>query len=362
MKAIIFKHLSLYQTQICKGIAILFIVMHNFLSRLGSPPGHNEFTFDKERLPDALAVFEADGGELFRVFMTFLGHYGVQVFIFLSAYGLVRSIATQPKTWHGFMYKRIKQLMLPMLLVMIFYLLLNYNYDGLFSAHDYIDVIKRLLFLSNFYPNEALLVIGPWWFLSLIMQFYCLFLPMRMMQERFGNKSLAMLSVMTIALSMQLYPWLLTHDIYLNATIFGHLPEFALGMYVASLDKIKVPVWLMMTAFMSLMLGNLYYYFWFIAPLCAVIVIMSMCGILLKYLPSKHPASKVLNYIGVLSLYIFLLNGIIRELFIILLAAEGYTLLTSLIYTTAVIILCIVLAFGFYLLDTIINTKSRKTE
>ncbi len=356
MKTITFSHLSLYQTQICKGIAILFIVIHNFLSKLGSPPWHNEFTFDGARLPEALAVIQGDGGEFFRVFMTFLGHYGVQVFIFLSAYGLVRSLENQPKTWSGFIYKRIKQLMLPMILVMIFYLLTR------MGAHDYFDIIKRLLFISNFYPNEALLVIGPWWFLSLIVQFYCLFMPMRMMQKRFGNKSLAILSVIAIIFSMQLYPWLLAHDIYLGAIIFGHLPEFALGMYVASLDKIKIPLWLICAAFVGLILGNIYYYFWFIAPLCAAIVIMFTCGILFKYMPSKHPAAKILNYIGVLSLYIFLLNGILREFFIVLLAAGGYSILTSLIYTAVVTIVCIVLAYGFYLLEAIINTKPRETQ
>lgn len=297
--------------------------------------------------------------------MTFLGHYGVQVFTFLSAYGLVRSIETQPKTWATFMFKRIKQLMLPMVLVMSFYLILNYYFDGIFSlrmgSHDYNDVLKRLVFIANLYPDEAFLVIGPWWFLSLIMQFYCLFLPMRVMQQRFGNKSLGILSVLAIVLGFQFYSWLLQHDIYLGASVLGHLPEFALGMYVASLDKIKVPVWLIMCASIGLILGNMDYYFWYIAPVCAIVVIMSLCGLLFKWLPATHLASRTLNYIGVLSLYIFLLNGIIREPFILLLVTQGYNLLTALLYTAVITVSCIAIAYGFYLLDTIINTKCRKT-
>jgi peptidoglycan/LPS O-acetylase OafA/YrhL len=365
MKTIPFKHLSLYQTEICKGIAILFIVIHNVLSKFGDIPAHNEFSFSAVRITQAINLMQAEPGEFFRVFMTFLGHYGVQVFIFLSSYGLVRSIETQPRTFSKFMAKRIHHLILPMLLVITFYLVLDHYYQGIFSirtgAYDYYDVVKRLLFISNFYPDGAFLVIGPWWFLSLIMQFYCIFLPLRKMQERFGNQSLLMLSIIAILISIQLFPWLKDkYDIYLTATILGHLPEFALGMYVASLDKIKVPVWLIILAVVGLILGNTYYDFWYIAPVCAIIVIMFICGMLFKYLPQTHAASRFLNYMGVLSLYIFLLNGVIREPFIILLIAKGYETMTALLYTAVITVLCIFFAYLFYTFDNALRAQFNK--
>ncbi|MFA6037158.1 MAG: acyltransferase [Legionellales bacterium] len=356
MSSFTFKHLSLYQTQICKGIAILFIVIHNLLAMLQNTLGHNEFDFDAQRINDAMAIVSADHLEFVRIFMTFLGHYGVQVFIFLSAYGLVRSIDTQPKMWVAFIFKRIRQLIIPMLLVMAFYLILNHYSDGIFSmrtgAHDYWDVVKRLLFISNFYPDEIFLVIGPWWFLSLIMQFYFIFLPLRTMQVRWGNVSLLFISLLGI---------LLTTQYALTATVLGHLPEFALGMYVASLDKIKVPIWLILLATMGLILGNMFYPFWFLAPVCAIIVIMFLCAIIFKYAREDNRILFLLNYIGVLSLYIFLLNGIIREPFVILLLTTKDGPWIQLLFAVLVTLICIILAQGFYILDSIINAKYRKT-
>lgn len=347
-----FKHLSLSQTQICKGIAILFIVIHNVLSKLYEAPWHNEFDFDAQRMQDALAIVSADPMEFIRVFMSFLGHYGVQIFIFLSAYGLVRSIATQPKTWSAFVFKRIEQLIIPMLLVMAFYLVLNHYSGGIFNMrtgqHDYWDVIKRLLFISNFYPGESVLVIAPWWFLSLIMQFYVIFLPLRAMIDRWGNLSLVFVSLLGILLSTQFD---------LTATVLGHMPEFALGMYIASLDKIKAPIWFVLLALVGLILGNTFYIFWFLAPVCAIIVIMFLCAVLFKYLPENNRMLLALNYIGVLSLYIFLLNGIIREPFILLLMVTKQGPLIELAFTILATLICIIFAQGFYSLEIAIKKR-----
>ncbi len=97
-----------------------------------------------------------------------------------------------------------------MILVMSFYLLLDYLFNGIFSArmgeHDFGDVILRLLFISNFMTQQAFLVIGPWWFLSVIVQFYCLFLLLHALQLRFGNISLLFLLLLSIMLMMMTYP------------------------------------------------------------------------------------------------------------------------------------------------------------
>jgi len=349
-----FAHLTKQQTYICKGIAILFIVIHNVVAKIPSAPGYNEFYFNGDYIEQALHMLYSDPAHLITVMMTFLGHYGVQVFIFLSAYGLVRSIALQPNTWKKFIHKRIVQLIIPMLFVMLFYLGLDYFFSGLFSLrsgeHDLFDVLKRMLFISNFIPGEAFLVIGPWWFLSMIMQFYLLFMPLRAMQMRYGNASLAVLSLLMIFIMIPLEPWLQHYGFSLTLTALGHLPEFALGMAVASLPKINVPLGLIILALVGLVLGNMFYLFWFFAPVCATLVIMFLCGLLLKQLPHTQHGVVMLHRIGVLSLYIFLLNGVIREPFV-LLASQVNTPLMSYACALVVVMLTLFIAHVFYTLE-----------
>ena len=298
--------------------------------------------------------------DILNVFMSFLGHYGVQIFTFLSAYGLMRSIEKQPQVWQKFVFKRMKQLFLPMLLVMVFYLLLDYYFDGIFSArlgeHDLWDVFYRMIFISNLLPGQAVLVIGPWWFLSMIMQFYCFFLLMHSMQLRWGNESLALLSLFSIIVAILVEPWLTQHNYLINATVLGHIPEFALGMYVGSLNKIKVPVWIIIAAGVGLILGNTWQLFWYFAPVCAIIVMMMLYIKLLKYTPENHFSLRALEYVGLLSMYLFLFNGVIREPFLPLAKAVNDPLM-SLAYTALVTCLCLITAQGFYSLELYLKKK-----
>ncbi|HEY3707185.1 MAG TPA: hypothetical protein VGL22_19145, partial [Terracidiphilus sp.] len=73
-------------TAVLKGLAILAIVFHNFF-HLISPVRQNEFVFH----PGLFAVFLQTVRQpslAIQAFFSFFGHFGVAVFIFLSAYGL----------------------------------------------------------------------------------------------------------------------------------------------------------------------------------------------------------------------------------------------------------------------------------
>lgn len=75
-------------SEIClsmKGIAILCIMMHNFLHCVYVE--ENEFTFslDNYNLVNSISVF--DWNTIFH-YISYWGWYGVPIFIFLSGYGL----------------------------------------------------------------------------------------------------------------------------------------------------------------------------------------------------------------------------------------------------------------------------------
>ena len=77
---------DIHDTAILKCLAITAIVFHNFFHFV-SPARENEFTFDPVRFRLFLEAVRQPSLATQAVF-SFFGHFGVQIFIFLSAYGL----------------------------------------------------------------------------------------------------------------------------------------------------------------------------------------------------------------------------------------------------------------------------------
>ncbi len=86
----VFTDLSINDVTLYKGIAIIMIVMHNFFHWLPPKIGENEQDFKAERLETYFHVIYNQPELFFQSSLSFLGHYGVQIFLFLSAYGLTK--------------------------------------------------------------------------------------------------------------------------------------------------------------------------------------------------------------------------------------------------------------------------------
>ena len=76
-------------TTILKALAILAIVFHNFF-HVAVNVHENEFDFRPERFGVFLQAAVHPSLTIQALF-AFYGHYGVQIFMFLSAYGLART-------------------------------------------------------------------------------------------------------------------------------------------------------------------------------------------------------------------------------------------------------------------------------
>src|SRR5579862_1120412 len=95
-------------TAVLKGLAITAIVLHNYF-HLVSRVDQNEFTFDPGRFRVLLQM--APHPEMaIQAFFSFFGHFGVQIFVFLSAYGLSKSCWDRPEPWATFVWGRVKKL------------------------------------------------------------------------------------------------------------------------------------------------------------------------------------------------------------------------------------------------------------
>lgn len=72
-----------------KGVAILFIVLHNLLHWI-SQIKENEFSYSPEKTKLFFENLVTNADTLWLDIFSFLGWYGVATFLFLSGYGLVK--------------------------------------------------------------------------------------------------------------------------------------------------------------------------------------------------------------------------------------------------------------------------------
>ena len=88
-KKMYWKPLNKEQSTLFKAIAILMIATHNFMHKL-SVIKENEFSHSPDRFTGLFRALIASPENCAQDLLSFFGHFGVQIFIFLSAYGLVK--------------------------------------------------------------------------------------------------------------------------------------------------------------------------------------------------------------------------------------------------------------------------------
>lgn len=99
-------------TNVIKGVAILSIILHNLLHWISPSPGENEFDFYRDRVNNFIDGIINCPLESINLIISYFGHYGVQLFVFVSGMGLAYSMCKKPRTWGNFMIDRIKNYIL----------------------------------------------------------------------------------------------------------------------------------------------------------------------------------------------------------------------------------------------------------
>lgn len=177
--------LSKKDTAFLKGIAILMIMLHNFCHHLPMSVTENEYTFAIERFEKLCSCFSNGGPHIVLNTISHFGHYGVPLFLFLSGYGLVckyelsghrrhhrdfghRTLRDLKFVW-GHMVKMWK-LMLPAIAIYWSYCM----FSGETWRVQWGDLAAMLTFTSNLFIEREL-ILGPWWFFSLIIQLYIVY-------------------------------------------------------------------------------------------------------------------------------------------------------------------------------------------
>ena len=298
-------------TAILKGLAITAIVFHNFFHVLG-PVRENEFSFDPTRFWVFLQNVVRPETTI-QSLLSFFGHFGVQIFIFLSAYGLAKTHWDDQESWTSFMWSRINKLYPMFGLVLLFWTLLAAMHVGFVQLikETGLGILLTFAGVSNIVPGQGLPVVGPWWFVPFIMQFYAIWPMLRRLTKRYGWPALVVLSIVCFVLSLVANPILAHWSISLGMTPIGRIRILCLGI-IAARFPIRLNVFWGVAAFGLVILGSANAIFSHVTSLAITVFSLWVYASMRPFLRRM----RVFEEIGLCSLGIFLLNGIVRVPFV----------------------------------------------
>ena len=160
-----------------RGIAILAIMLHNYCHFNSKIVQENEYqfmSFNNDRLWHVLS----NPTELLPVhLLSYFGHYGVPVFLFLSGFGLVRKYESEPTETNPVSFLRYHYLKLLRMLIVGFsiFLVVDAVTPGRFAFH-WDNVIAQLLMFINVLPEPGKIIWpGIYWFFGLMMELYIVY-------------------------------------------------------------------------------------------------------------------------------------------------------------------------------------------
>lgn len=233
-----------------RGIAILAIMLHNYCHFIGSIVQENEYQFfssNNERLLQALTHPDA----LLPVhLLSYFGHYGVPVFLFLSGFGLVMKYegltpAPSPKGEGnydilGFVRYHYLKLLRMLIVGFSLFLVVDVLTPGRFHFH-WDHVIAQLLMYINVLPTpDKIIWPGIYWFFGLMIELYIVY---RLLLYR--QKSWTVVALIAVCWLLQVFcdPEGETLNRLRYNFIGGMLP-FGAGTLLARVTRNETPAFL----------------------------------------------------------------------------------------------------------------------
>jgi peptidoglycan/LPS O-acetylase OafA/YrhL len=313
MKSFKIKLITKEDTLIFKAIGIILIALHNYFRWVKPITGENEFGMSGGYAINSYQTLLNNPLEVINVFFNFLGHYGVQIFIFISAYGLTKVYLSKSIEWRLFVRKRFLKLYPTILLATFAMIIFNVaGHGNLPNKKLLIDFAAQLSLLSTFIPGKALVGVGPWWFYSMIFQFYLIFPGLLWIYKKYKGQGLIILSIVFYMLLIFVNPMLRPLKLNLLNTAFGHIPEFCFGIWVASRKEFKINILVYILAFIVFILGNYFRPVWHFSHLAAIVVILPLVQYLITKIKLNDFINKIVSFIGLVSVYIFAVHGFLR--------------------------------------------------
>lgn len=175
-----------------RGLAITGIFLHNYCHWLGPIVKENEYQYFQKNVDALNVALTHPDSNLPLHLLSFFGHYGVPIFLFLSAYGLVMKYERKPdvsvsshssasvikyqlsQIWDFIRYHYLK-LFKMMIVGFVAFTMVDAITPGRFH-YDFLDVVAQLLMFNNVLPTpDKIIWPGPYWFFGLMLQLYIVY-------------------------------------------------------------------------------------------------------------------------------------------------------------------------------------------
>nr|MBP7471776.1 acyltransferase [Prevotella sp.] len=314
--------LTKVQCNALRGIAIIGIFLHNYCHWLNPMVKENEYQYIQDNVDWLTQVILNADKYLPMHLFSFFGHYGVPVFLFLSAYGLVKKYekdytnpqtATKSKSYYptfDFIRYHFLKLFKMMIVGFVAFIMLDHITPG---EHHYeiLDVIAQLGLFNNVLPDpDRIIWPGPFWFFGLMLQLYIVY---RLFIHKRSWKNTVALMVICLLLQFCFGPESDEMNRYRYNFMGGMLP-FGLGILYAryfdrSLSKINEWAIMIVSTFL-VFLFSYNEYGWALVP-----IFICTGGVsLVKILPQT--VIKQLNWFGGISAALFICHPLTRKIFI----------------------------------------------
>ncbi|MDO9510324.1 MAG: sulfatase-like hydrolase/transferase [Bacteroidales bacterium] len=343
--------ISRSHTDVFKGLGILFIVFHNYFHWVWPSPGENEFNFSTSRILTLWEQIFTSPLEIFNLLFSYFGHFGVQIFIFISGYGLAMAANAKGVKYFSFLIRRFGKIYPSFLMAVAVLIVLR-----IFSAPESLNGVffhqikLKLLLIANFFPGEALTINGPWWFYSMIFQLYVVFPLLWWLDKKSTGISFFLISALALGLIFVLGvdPWQSKTNLMQNMP--GHLPEFLLGIYIANRKPGKFASYLWPLALLIFALGNYFESLWLLTFISVTWLLVVFFQRLADNLKPGSVFLRIIVYFGSISMYLFAIHGFIRVPFVEM-ASKDFIPLKSILLFIPFIIISTLLAHGMMLFE-----------
>ena len=313
-----------------RGIAILGIFLHNFCHWLNPVVKENEYQYFQHNV-DWFAQCAARVNELFPAHViSFFGHYGVPVFLFLSAYGLEMKYGNgQGKAPDGrrvvvssFVRYHYLKLFKMMIVGFICFTVVDAMTAGSWH-YNVAQIVGQLLMINNFYDQpDRNIWPGPFWFFGLMLQLYVVY--RLLLYRRHWGWTVGLMAVCTVA---QLFMDPEGENLnYWRYNFMGGMLPFGLGLLFARYGNKVMLVnltfgsflmsWVVCSFFIVSASGSFYTWVIVLALICyaSVYFIKTVSTLPLPWLRAR--IGYVLGWLGNVSAALFVIHPAIRKVFI----------------------------------------------
>lgn len=306
-----------------RGLAIIGIFLHNYCHWLGPVVKENEYTFSQHNVDWLTAVMASPDGLLPAHLVSFFGHYGVPVFLFLSAYGLElkygRSLYAPAFRFVAYHWKKLFSMMI---VGFVSFTIVDAMTPGRWH-YTLTQVVAQLAMVNNLLPDpDHNIWPGPFWFFGLMLQLYAVY--RLLLYKRHWAWTVG---AMVVCLGVQLAfaPESEALNWYRYNFMGGMLP-FGLGLLYArygnriiltNLNTLSLLVSVVFCGFMVMWMSASYL-LWSVVPL----VVCILCVYVVKLLSqaARRPVGawlmERLVWMGEISAALFVIHPTLRKVFI----------------------------------------------